>query len=74
MNLSQTYDPELHPEGSPAAGGRCSYHAGRSDASGCAGEAVVSYQDGDGNWQSGCSVALKELVEREEIEPLGQGA
>jgi len=39
----------------------------------CAGEAVVSFQDRDGRWQSGCSLALKQLVEQGEVEPLGQG-
>ena len=74
MNLSQTFDPELHDAGSPAAQGRCSYHAPDGDGAGpCAGEAVVSYQDRDGRWQSGCSLALEQLVENGEIEPLGQG-
>ena len=39
-----------------------------------AGEAVVSFEDQDAQWQSGCRTALEELVERGEIEPLGQGA
>jgi hypothetical protein len=38
------------------------------------GEAVVSYQGADDRWQSGCSLALEQLVERGEIAPLGQGA
>ena len=75
MNESHAYDRDLHEPGSTAAEGRCSYHAeGSGDPGACAGEAVVSYQDRDGTWQAGCSVALEELVEREEIEPLGQGA
>ena len=76
MNLSQTYDPELHDAGSPAAEGRCSYHAGKAEegARACAGEAVVSFQDRNGRWASGCSLALEQLVEQGEIEPLGQGA
>lgn len=44
------------------------------DGGGCTVEAVVSFQDAQGRWQSGCSVALEQLVEREEIQPLGQGA
>ena len=77
MNTSETFDPELHEPGSPAAQGQCSYHA--SDGSGagageCAGEAVVSFQDDEGAWQSGCSLALEQLVEKGDIEPLGQGA
>jgi len=72
MNPSQTFDPELHEAGSPAAQGQCSYHANGGSGR-CAGEAVVSFQDGDGRWQSGCSAALEQLVEQGEIEPLGQG-
>ena len=75
MNPSQTFDPELYDAGSPAAQGRCSYHGPDGSGSGeCAGDAVVSFQDADGRWQSGCALALEELVERGEIEPLGQGA
>jgi hypothetical protein len=74
---SETYDPALHEAGSPAADGRCSYHQreGRDADRGraCAGPAVVSYETDDG-WESGCSVALEELVERGEVQPLGQGA
>lgn len=73
MNPSQTYDPTLHEPDSPAARGQCSYHAGGAEGS-CTGEAVVSFQDRDGRWQSGCSAALEQLVEEGEIEPLGQGA
>jgi hypothetical protein len=71
---SHAFDAELHEEGSPAAEGRCSYHLqdGR-EADACAGAAVVSYETADG-WESGCSTALEELVERGEIQPLGQGA
>jgi hypothetical protein len=75
MNLSQTFDPKLYDADSPAAQGQCSHHAlGGEDAGPCAGEAVVSFQDHDGRWQSGCSTALEQLVEKGEIEPLGQGA
>ena len=71
---SHAYDADLHEPGSPAADGRCSYHQqdGRG-AGACTDSAVVSYRSGDG-WESGCSAALEELVEREEILPLGQGA
>lgn len=72
MNPSQTFDPTLHEAGSAGAEGKCSYHANR-EADGCTREAVVSFQDDDGRWQSGCSLALEQLVERGEIEPLGQG-
>ncbi len=75
MNQSQTYDPQLHEAGSRASQGRCSHHAQDAEEAGsCAGEAVVSFQDRDGRWRSGCSLALKQLVEQGEIEPLGQGA
>jgi hypothetical protein len=74
MSLSHAYDPDLHEAGTPAAAGGCSYHLRHGDPSGaCTGEPVVSYQ-ADGGWESGCAVALQELVERGEIEPLGQGA
>jgi hypothetical protein len=75
MNRSYPFDPELHRPGSVAASGGCSQHDANAPADGaCTGEAVVSFQDRDGDWQSGCAVALEELVERGEIEPLGQGA
>ena len=73
MRQSQTFDPALHQAGSPAAEGGCSHHAGGAGGD-CAGEAVVSFEASDGTWQSGCRTALEELVERGEIEPLGQGA
>lgn len=74
MIPSQTFDPTLHEEGSPAAEGRCSWHTGEHAHGECAGEAVVSFQDEAGHWLSGCRLALEDLVERGEIEPLGQGA
>ena len=74
MNPSEVYDPELHEAGSIAARGQCSHHTGGEGRGRCSGEAVVSFQDRDGRWQSGCSLALEELVESGEIEPLGQGA
>ena len=75
MNPSQVYDPDLHKAGSAAARGRCSHHEADGPATGrCEGAAVVSFQDGEGRWQSGCALALQELVENGTIEPLGQGA
>ena len=78
MRPSQTFDPTLHEEGSPAAQGRCSWHAreqaGKPSPEECAGEAVVSFRADDGRGVSGCRLALEDLVERGEIEPLGQGA
>lgn len=72
MNTSQTFDPALHEAGSAGAAGQCSYHSNR-EADPCTGEAVVSFHDQDGRWQSGCSLALEQLVEKGAIEPLGQG-
>lgn len=75
MNPSHAFDPDLHEPGSAAAAGRCSYHAeGGGDPGRCTGEAVVSFQADSGRWESGCASALEELVERGDIEPLGQGA
>ena len=75
LRQSHAYDPDLHEPGSQAADGRCSYHQrDGSDAGACTGPAVVSYEAAGGGWESGCSAALEELVEREEIQPLGQGA
>ncbi len=74
-NPSYPFDADLHDAGSVAASGRCSQHATDSaDRGTCTGEAVVSFQDRHGRWQSGCTRALEQLVERGEIEPLGQGA
>jgi hypothetical protein len=74
MNPSHVYAPDLHEPGTTAASGRCSHHEGGPDAETCTGEAVISFQDEGGQWQSGCSAALEQLVERGEVEPLGQGA
>jgi hypothetical protein len=75
MNPSYPFDPERHSPGSVAARGGCSWHGeeGVADA-GCTGEPVVSFQDRDGHWRSGCQRALEELVSREQIQPLGQSA
>jgi hypothetical protein len=74
MKPSHAFDPELHEPGTQAARGGCSHHQLRPDDGTCSGEAVVSFQDGAGRWQSGCAAALQQLVARGEIEPLGQGA
>lgn len=75
MNPSHTFDPSLHPAGSAAARGRCSHHSSEGGGTGpCAGDAVVSFQDRAGRWQSGCAAALEQLTAQGEIEPLGQGA
>jgi hypothetical protein len=75
MNPSFPFDPDLHRPGSVAALGRCSWHGAEGEVEqGCEGDAVVSFQDRNGAWQSGCQRALEDLVTREEIQPLGQGA
>lgn len=75
MRQSYPFDPALHPKASLAGQGRCSWHQDEQAGSGnCDGEAVVSFQDSHGEWQAGCQRALDELVRREEILPLGQGA
>jgi len=75
VNPSYTFDPKYHEAGSVAAQGLCSHHERDSaDPGTCTQEAVVSFQDRDDRWQAGCSLALEQLVERGEIEPLGEGA
>jgi hypothetical protein len=75
MSPSYPFDPALHRPGSVAARGGCSWHGAEGAAeAGCAGEPVVSFEDGRGQWQSGCQRALEELVSRQKIQPLGQGA
>jgi hypothetical protein len=75
VNPSYPYDPKFHAPGSVAAQGLCSQHGRDSaDRGTCTGEAVVSFQDRHDRWQSGCSLALEQLVESGEIQPPGQGA
>ena len=75
MNPSYPFDPDRHRPGSVAASGRCSWHGAQgATEAGCTGDPVVSFQDAHGQWQSGCQRALEDLAQREEIEPLGQGA
>ena len=75
MTPSHVYDPEFHEPGTLAASGGCSHHARDGSGGGsCTGAAVVSFQDQDGRWQSGCSTALEQLVRAGEIDGLGQGA
>lgn len=75
MKPSYTFDPKFYEPDSVAAQGLCSQHQRDGvDPDGCMREAVVSFQDRDDRWQSGCSLALEQLVESGEIEPLGEGA
>jgi hypothetical protein len=71
---THAYDPDLHEPGSLAASGGCSVHQQDGSSTTCTREAVASFRDQQGRWQSACSTALEELVDRGEIEPLGQGA
>lgn len=76
MNASYVYDPDRHEPGSVAAAGRCSHHQDEASPhrETCTGEAVVSFQDSEGRWQSGCSAALEQLVNAGYLESLGQKA
>lgn len=75
MFPSLVFDAELYEPGSAGAGGICTHHGSHAgQAESCARDAVVSFQDREGRWQAGCTTALEELVEKGEIEPLGQGA
>jgi hypothetical protein len=78
MNPAFPFDPELHDPGSVAARGGCSWHGAQggetTEGATCQHEAVVSFEDAQGRWQSGCQRALENLVARGAIEPLGQGA
>lgn len=65
MNRSLTYDASRHHPDTVAASGRCSHHG--KDL--CSEEPVVSFQDRNERWQSGCQRALEELVFRSEILP-----
>lgn len=65
MNPSYPYDASRHHRDTVAATGRCSQHG--KDL--CSDPPVVSFQDRNGRWQSGCERALAELVFRREIVP-----
>jgi len=69
---SYAHDPKRHAPGTPGARGECSHHLRESGD--CSGAAVVSFEDASGALQSGCALALEQLVAREDIAPLGQGA
>jgi len=74
VNPSYPFDPHLHRPGSVAARGGCSWHGSEGVSEvGCEGEPVVSFRDEQSRWHSGCERALEDLVDRGEIEPLGQG-
>ncbi len=75
MLPSFPFDPDLHEPGSRAAEGRCTQHEPDGpDPGPCDGEAVVSFEGPGDRWRTGCARALEQLVERGDIEPLGQGA
>lgn len=65
VNRSFAYAASRHHRDTVAASGRCSQHG--KDL--CSEPPVVSFQDRNGRWQSGCERALTELVFRGEILP-----
>jgi hypothetical protein len=65
MREALPYDARHHRQGTVAAAGHCSWH-GRPT---CEETPVVSFQDAENQWQSGCQRALDELVARGEISP-----
>ena len=65
VNPSYPYAASRHHRDTVAASGRCSQHG--KDA--CDQPPVVSFQDRNMRWQSGCERALAELVFRREIVP-----
>jgi hypothetical protein len=65
MHESFPYDARYHRPSSKAAAGECSQHGIDS----CRERPVISFQDRNNRWQSGCQRALDELVARGEISP-----
>jgi hypothetical protein len=65
VNPSYPYDPARHHRDTVAAAGRCSQHGKEV----CDEPPVISFEDRNGRWQSGCDRALAELVLRREIVP-----
>jgi hypothetical protein len=65
VNDSFVFDAKYHHPKSVAFTGRCSQHGTGK----CANEAVISFRDRHGRWQSGCERAKNELVARGEIAP-----
>ena len=65
MHESFPYDARSHRPGSKAAAGECSQHGIDS----CQATPIISFQDRNDRWQSGCQRALDELVARGEISP-----
>jgi hypothetical protein len=71
VNESFPNDAAYDRPGTVAADRVCSQHGRAAVAGGaCAGEPVVSFRDRNGRRQSGCELALRQLVERGEISPL----
>jgi enterochelin esterase-like enzyme len=65
VHESFSYDARYHRPSSKAAVGECSQHGIDS----CKETPVISFQDRNNKWQSGCQRALDELVARGEISP-----
>lgn len=59
------FDARHHRPGTVAQSGRCSWHG----LSTCGETPTVSFQDGQGHWQSGCQRAVEELTSRGEMTP-----
>ncbi len=68
MHESFPYDARYHRPSSKAAAGECSQHGIDS----CKETPIISFQDRNNRWQSGCQRAHDELVARGEISPLAQ--
>lgn len=60
------YDARHHNSGTVGESGRCSWHG----LSTCAETPIISFQDAQNRWQSGCQRALDELTGRGEMRPL----
>jgi hypothetical protein len=63
------YNPSLHRPSTAAHDGGCSWHGPVS----CPQPPVISFQDTQGKWQSGCQRAVEELTARGEIASLQSG-
>ena len=65
MLEAHPYDPELHRAGAAAHDGHCSWHGPVS----CSHPPVISFQDAQERWQSGCRRAVDELTARGDLGP-----
>lgn len=65
MRESFPHNQRLHRSTTAAGQGHCSWHGPAS----CPDTPVISFQDAQGRWQSGCERALDELTARGDISP-----